>query len=163
MATYAVNSGIMNSQRIRHTDITGDTLKTYGTTLQSTKEECARFESAFVAEAPSEVAVGRCKYDSIRCNVIICSGVPGCGKSTDIAKRFLDKKRWAVVVPSRRLKDDYRDSNCRAYTFHCAFSISRGTIDDLVIDEAFSFYVPYILRLYNMIQPKRMWLYGDPL
>lgn len=160
-AVQAACTGCLVSQRIA---ITMSPLNHYNTHIDITRRECSQFESIFTCEAPPGIAVGVCKYEETSTPVSIFSGVPGCGKTTDIMARWVMQNDAFVIVPTKRLKEQYKELGAkRVHTFHRIFSaaVPRGSI--IVIDEAFTFYAPYVTRIHNMLKPKMILLYGDPL
>jgi len=160
-ATQAAVAGILVSQRVK---IGQEILKFYTTTLVIDEKECLRFEGVFTSEAPDGVCIRRCKYENRNVPVNICSGVPGCGKTTDIICQYMSRKNVAIIVPTKRLHRQYKDAGVNhVYTFHKAFTMRINPGATIIIDEAFTFYVPYILRVANVLQPGSIMLYGDPL
>jgi len=78
-------------------------------------------------------------------------GIPGCGKSTMIRKRFPDA---FVIVPSVELKADWnKQGHSKVHTFHIALKCYNGELL-VVIDEAQSMQLSYYYDLYKHCSAK---------
>lgn len=110
------------------------------------------------------MAIRNCDYKNTECTVTIVSGVPGCGKTTDIIGYYNNNPNTVIVVPTKRLQQQYAQANIHnVHTFHKIFRATHRENVTIIIDEAFTFYTAYIIRIHNVIKPRRIILYGDPL
>lgn len=85
------------------------------------------------------------------------TGVPGCGKTTNIKKFKPDDQIY--ITPYKRLAQEYIDAGYRAYTYAIGLEkVPKGT--SIVLDEAFAL-EPLVALLY--LKHYKVTVIGDPL
>nr|WAY16487.1 nonstructural polyprotein [Hepelivirales sp.] len=125
------------------------------------KSDVNNYRLDFLATKPDDLPlhIPELKFDSMI--VTIYSGIYGCGKTRLLKQLLSNVNHHVVVSPVKNLCDEYKEDGFKAYTQHTIFLKSfEGAV--LVIDEAFTFYVDYILMLIAHVQPRRVYLMGDP-
>jgi len=111
----------------------------------------------FSRDAPCGLTLIEPKFvTDLKCRII--SAVPGAGKSAYMRNRVSGSKLF--VVPTCKLRDEYIKHNCRAVTFHTLFT-RPYRVDHLIIDEAYTFRLPFVFAAASHVRHTQLWLLGD--
>jgi hypothetical protein len=119
------------------------------------------FWAAFHREAPLHLKPllkrPACLVTSLNARVL--AAAPAAGKSAYMRDSVKGSKLF--VVPTCKLRDEYTKRKFRAVTFHAVFLQAR-TCDHLILDEAYTFRLPYLLLLASHVKFRHFWVLGDP-
>lgn len=118
------------------------------------------FFRRFCSDAPKEIANRMRMPPALATNIKyrVLGAVPAAGKTAHV-RRLIGSKLF--VVPTRKLANTYIAAHLRAVTFHVYFTKPYSDVDHLIIDEAFTFRLPFVHAVASHTGHKHLWLLGD--
>lgn len=117
------------------------------------------FYAKFRSTAPTGLRLLDLLHVPERVRFRVLAAVPAAGKSRYL--RGLTGTKL-FIVPTNELAEAYRAVGSRVVTFHTYFVRPRPPVDHLVIDEAYTFRLPFAFAVAAHCVAKNYWLAGDP-
>jgi len=94
-------------------------------------------------------------------NLDICTGAPGCGKTTAYREITRGNPNYLIVSPMQALADNLNADHFRVRTRHTYLHYT-ARVDMLIIDEFYQFTPGEIHMIYHRFPRARVVVFGDP-